>query len=75
MTFNFHRQFRRFKSSGTIWARIGRCNPADVHRLPFCDSSLDRVTYRCGIMFFADIATALKDKCYACSNQAAAPLF
>jgi ubiquinone/menaquinone biosynthesis C-methylase UbiE len=34
---------------------------ADAHKLPFSDSSFDRVTCRCGIMFFADIDSALKE--------------
>ncbi|MFY9529853.1 MAG: methyltransferase domain-containing protein [Candidatus Acidiferrales bacterium] len=33
---------------------------ADVHQLPFSGSCFDRVTCRCGIMFFADVDTALK---------------
>jgi len=32
---------------------------ADVHALPFSDSCFDRVTCRCGIMFFADVQRAL----------------
>jgi ubiquinone/menaquinone biosynthesis C-methylase UbiE len=32
---------------------------ADVHKLPFSDFSFDRVTCRCGIMFFADVDAAL----------------
>lgn len=34
---------------------------ADAHDLPFADSSFDRVTCRCGIMFFVDIDKALKE--------------
>jgi len=33
---------------------------ADVHQLPFSGSCFDRVTCRFGIMFFADVDTALK---------------
>ncbi len=34
---------------------------ADAHNLPFSDSSFDRVTCRCGIMFFADVDRALEE--------------
>jgi ubiquinone/menaquinone biosynthesis C-methylase UbiE len=34
---------------------------ADVHQLPFSNSSIDRVTCRFGIMFFADIDTAFTE--------------
>ncbi len=34
---------------------------ADAHQLPFSDSSFDRVTCRCGIMFFADVDKALRE--------------
>ena len=34
---------------------------ADAHQLPFSDSCFDRVTCRCGIMFFADVDAALTE--------------
>jgi ubiquinone/menaquinone biosynthesis C-methylase UbiE len=34
---------------------------ADVHALPFEDTSFDRVTSRLGLMFFADLPKALKE--------------
>jgi ubiquinone/menaquinone biosynthesis C-methylase UbiE len=34
---------------------------ADAHRLPFPGSRFDRITCRCGIMFFADVDVALKE--------------
>ena len=34
---------------------------ADVHELPFPDSSFDRLTSRLGVMFFADLPRALKE--------------
>jgi ubiquinone/menaquinone biosynthesis C-methylase UbiE len=34
---------------------------ADAHKLPISNSSVDRITCRCGIMFFADIETALAE--------------
>jgi len=34
---------------------------ADVHQLPFSNSSVDRITCRFGIMFFADIDTAITE--------------
>lgn len=36
-----------------------RFQQADVHELPFADSSFDRVTSRLGVMFFADLPRAL----------------
>ena len=33
----------------------------DVHSLPFVDASFDRVTCRMGVMFFADLLTALRE--------------
>jgi ubiquinone/menaquinone biosynthesis C-methylase UbiE len=33
---------------------------ADVHQLPFADGAFDRVVSRLGVMFFADLATALR---------------
>lgn len=38
-----------------------RFEQADAHKLPFPDSSFDRVTSRLGIMFFADLANALRE--------------
>lgn len=35
--------------------------PADVHQLPFEDSSFDRITCRLGVMFFADPAQAFRE--------------
>jgi ubiquinone/menaquinone biosynthesis C-methylase UbiE len=35
--------------------------PADVHQLPFPDTSFDRVTCRLGVMFFADLPRALRE--------------
>ncbi len=35
--------------------------PADVHNLPFADGSFDRVTSRLGVMFFSDLARALRE--------------
>lgn len=32
---------------------------ADVHQLPFPDAAFDRVTSRCGVMFFSDLPRAL----------------
>jgi ubiquinone/menaquinone biosynthesis C-methylase UbiE len=37
-----------------------RFEQADAHQLPFDDESFDRVTSRLGIMFFADLANALR---------------
>ncbi len=34
---------------------------ADVHSLPFPDSTFDRVTSRLGVMFFSDLARALRE--------------
>ncbi len=34
---------------------------ADVHQLPFPDETFDRVTSRLGIMFFSQLATALRE--------------
>ena len=34
---------------------------ADVHALPFADASFDRVTSRLGVMFFGDLAKALRE--------------
>ena len=34
---------------------------ADVHNLPFADGSFDRVTCRLGVMFFSDLARALRE--------------
>jgi ubiquinone/menaquinone biosynthesis C-methylase UbiE len=34
---------------------------ADAHYLPFSDACFDRVTCRCGIMFFADVERALEE--------------
>ena len=38
-----------------------RFEQADAHKLPFPDGSFDRVTSRLGIMFFADLANALRE--------------
>jgi SAM-dependent methyltransferase len=38
-----------------------RFEQADAHQLPFPDDSFDRVTSRLGIMFFADLANALRE--------------
>ena len=38
-----------------------RFQQADVHSLPFADGSFDRVTCRLGIMFFSDLARALRE--------------
>jgi ubiquinone/menaquinone biosynthesis C-methylase UbiE len=35
--------------------------PGDAHRLPFADSSFDLVTCRFGVMFFDDVAQALRE--------------
>src|SRR5438876_11349010 len=34
---------------------------ADIHQMPFANSSVDRITCRLGIMFLADIDTASSD--------------
>jgi ubiquinone/menaquinone biosynthesis C-methylase UbiE len=34
---------------------------SDVQHLPFADSSLDRITCRCGIMFFPDLDQSLRE--------------
>jgi ubiquinone/menaquinone biosynthesis C-methylase UbiE len=34
---------------------------ADVHQLPFADSSFDRVVSRLGVMFFSNLETALRE--------------
>ncbi len=34
---------------------------ADVHQLPFPDASFDRVTSRCGVMFFSNLPRALEE--------------
>jgi ubiquinone/menaquinone biosynthesis C-methylase UbiE len=38
-----------------------RFQEADVHQLPFPDSSFDRITIRLGVMFFADLPQALRE--------------
>jgi len=38
-----------------------RFQQADVHSLPFAEGSFDRVTCRLGIMFFSDLARALRE--------------
>lgn len=38
-----------------------RFQEADVHQLPFPDSSFDRITTRLGVMFFADLPQALRE--------------
>ncbi|HEV3041464.1 MAG TPA: methyltransferase domain-containing protein [Candidatus Angelobacter sp.] len=38
-----------------------RFQPADAHRLPFTDSSFDRITSRLGVMFFNDLPLALRE--------------
>jgi SAM-dependent methyltransferase len=38
-----------------------RFRVADVHALPFPDESFERVTSRLGVMFFADLAGALRE--------------
>jgi len=38
-----------------------RFQEADVHHLPFPDSSFDRITSRLGVMFFADLPKALRE--------------
>jgi len=38
-----------------------RFQQADVHSLPFAEGSFDRVTCRLGIMFFSDLAGALRE--------------
>src|SRR5262249_35316641 len=36
-------------------------HPADAHDLPFADESFDLATSRFGVMFFADVQTALRE--------------
>jgi ubiquinone/menaquinone biosynthesis C-methylase UbiE len=38
-----------------------RFQQADVHQLPFPDTSFDRVTCRLGVMFFSDLPRALRE--------------
>ncbi|HSM85169.1 MAG TPA: class I SAM-dependent methyltransferase [Candidatus Limnocylindrales bacterium] len=38
-----------------------RFEQADAHKLPFGDSSFDRITSRLGVMFFADLPNALRE--------------
>ncbi len=49
-------QRARERSLGNV-----RFQQADVHSLPFADGSFDRVTCRLGIMFFSDLARALRE--------------
>jgi SAM-dependent methyltransferase len=51
----------RAKRQGDLAGLGSRLNfvQTDVHKVPFLDSSFDRVTCRLGIMFFADVDRAL----------------